>query len=141
MNNKISIQLKKVNKSHYRFLYDLLKERDPRINISHKEMPTYEEHVKFVMSKPYSKWYIIEFKGKMVGTTYLSKNNEIGIFIKKRFQRGEIGKSALEMLIKKNPRSRYLANINPKNKNSINFVKRNGFKLIQHTFELTTQNL
>ena len=38
-------------------------------------------------------------------------------------------------LIKKNPRKRFLANINPKNKNLISFFKKNDFKLIQYTFE------
>jgi len=28
-------------------------------NISHKKMPSYEEHVQFVHSKSYSVWYII----------------------------------------------------------------------------------
>ena len=54
-----SIELRAVSKSDYRFLYNLLKERDPRANISHKKMPTYNEHVMFVSSRPYSKWYVI----------------------------------------------------------------------------------
>jgi L-amino acid N-acyltransferase YncA len=48
----------------------------------------------------------------------------------------KIGTTALNILIKKNRRKRYLANINPKNKKSISFFKKNGFELIQHTFEL-----
>jgi len=136
MNKKTLIKLNKVNKSHIRFLYELLKERDPRINISHKKMPTYENHVKFVLSKPYSKWYIIEYNGKKAGFIYLTKNAEIGIFIKKKFQRKKIGKNALETLMKKNSRTRYLANVSPKNRTSINFFKKNGFKLIQYTYEL-----
>ena len=95
---------------------NLLKERDPSTNISHKKMPTYDEHVKFVQSKPYSKWYII-FKSKQkVGSIYLSKNNEIGIFLSKKFQGKNIGDFALNDLIKKNPGERFLANVNPKNK-------------------------
>ena len=35
-----------------------------------------------------------------------------------------------------NPRKRYLANVNPKNKTSQKFFKKNGFKLIQYTLEL-----
>ena len=42
----------------------------------------------------------------------------------------------METLIKKHPRERYLANVNPKNKKSVNFFKKNSFKLIQYTFEL-----
>ena len=103
-------------------------------------MPTYDEHVKFVQSKPYSKWYII-FKSKQkVGSIYLSKNNEIGIFLSKKFQGKNIGDFALNDLIKKNPGERFLANVNPKNKKSIQFFKNNKFKLIQYTFERTKQN-
>ena len=130
-----SIKLRSIQSSDHRFLFGLLKERDPKANISHKKMPSYSEHVKFVLSKPYSKWYIIEHNRKKVGSIYLSKNNEIGIFIKKTFQGKKLGESAIQELIKKNPRNRYLANVSPKNKKSIAFFKNNSFKLIQHTFE------
>ena len=130
------IKLKPVAKSDHRFLYQHLKERNPAANISHKKMPTYAEHVKFVMSRPYSKWYIIIHKNKKVGTIYLTKQNEIGIFIKNKMQDKLIGQKTLEILMEKNPRKRYLANVSPKNKKSISFFKKNGFKLIQYTFEL-----
>ena len=99
-------------------------------------MPTYNEHKKFVKSKPYSRWYIVVHSNKKIGSVYLSKNAEIGIFLKKEFQAHDIGKKVLKMIIQKNPRKRYLANINPKNTKSINFFKKNHFKLIQYTFEL-----
>ena len=83
MKENPDIKLKPVDKSDFRFLYQHLKERNPSANISHKKMPTYAEHVKFVMSRPYSKWYIIIHKNKKVGIIYLTKQNEIGIFIKK----------------------------------------------------------
>jgi len=41
----------------------------------------------------------------------------------------------LNELMKKNPRKRFLSNVNPKNKKSISFFKNNNFKLIQYTFE------
>jgi hypothetical protein len=132
------INLKPVNKSDIRFLYNQLKERDSKINISHKKMPTYTEHLKFVLSKPYSKWYIIFYKNKKIGNTYLTKTNEIGIFISKSIKVKGIGKIVLEEIIKMNPRSRYLANVSPKNDKSSIFFKKNGFKLIQYTYELTS---
>ncbi len=76
------------------------------------------------------------YGSKKVGSIYLSRQNEIGIFIKKNFQNNQIGRFALELLIKKNPKKRYLANVNPNNKTSINFFKNHKFKLIQYTFEL-----
>lgn len=131
-----TITLRNVNSSDSRFLFKLLKERDPKANISHKKMPTYVEHEKFIKSKPYSKWCIIEFGKSKIGSIYLSKNDEIGIFIKKQFHGKDIGQESLIKFIKMNPRKRYLANVNPKNLISQKFFKKNNFKLIQYTFEL-----
>ncbi|WP_042683755.1 hypothetical protein [Candidatus Nitrosotenuis chungbukensis] len=131
-----SVQLKKIKKSDLRFLFDLLEERDPIVNISHIKMPTYDEHVKFVMSKPYSKWYVAYYDGKKCGSVYLTKQNEIGIHIRKGFPTKQICNNCYEILLKLNPRKRYLANCNPKNTSLINFFKKKGFKLIQYTYEL-----
>ena len=133
---EIEIKLKEVNKSDLKFLYQHLKERDPITRISHKKMPTFSEHEKFVMSNPYSKWYIIIKKNKKIGSVYLTKMNEIGLFLKKEFQNSGLGQRSLELVMELNPRTRYLANVSPKNKRSIKFFKKNGFKLIQHTHEL-----
>lgn len=132
-----NLRLKSVTKADCPFLYELLRDRDPNVNISHKKMPSYDKHIKFVMSKPYSKWYVIQYDDQKVGSIYLSKQNEIGIFIKKEKQNEGIGGRAMKLLLKKNPRSRYLANVSPKNKKSMSFFKKNGFKLIQYTYELT----
>ena len=131
-----SISLRIVRDSDSKFLFELLKERDPRANISHKKMPSYDEHLKFVKSKPYTKWYIILKSKDRIGSIYLSKNDEIGIFLSKKYQGKNIGNDALTELIQKNPRERYLANVNPKNKKSSVFFKNNNFKLIQHTYEM-----
>ena len=130
------IELVNIKKSDIEFLYDLLENRDSRTNISHKKMPSFEQHVKFVSSKPYQKWYIITNNKIRVGSIYLSKQDEIGIFIEKKYQNKGIGKKAIIELMKKNPKKRFLANVSPKNKKSMKFFKRNGFKLIQHTLEL-----
>lgn len=133
------------------FLFNLLKERDSRINISHKKMPVFSSHVKFIASKPYKKWYVViakkytsketkqkkspSFTSTKIASVYLSKNDEIGIFVLKKFQRKKIGEFAISEVMNRNQRKRYLANVNPKNKKSIQFFKKNGFKLIQYTFE------
>ena len=135
--NEPLVKLKTVSKSDYRFLYNLLMERDTRVNISHKKMPTYNQHVSFVSAKPYSKWYVILYGASKAGSIYLTSQNEIGIFIKKSFQSKQIGNIVLHKLIQKNPKKRYLANVNPQNKKSMHFFKNNGFKLIQYTFELS----
>ena len=135
--NEPLVKLKTVSKSDYRFLYNLLMERDARANISHKKIPTYNQHVSFVSAKPYSKWYVILYDTNEAGSIYLTSQNEIGIFIKKSFQSMQLGNIALRKMIQKNPKKRYLANVNPQNKKSMRFFKNNGFKLIQYTFELS----
>lgn len=138
--NELDISIRSVKKSDSNFLYELLKQRDPKANISHKKMPSIKQHENFIRSKPYSKWYIIQNSKNDVGSIYLSKNNEIGIFLIKKNQNNGIGVNALKLLIEKNPKVRYLANVNPKNKKSIDFFKKNGFKLIQHTYELENKS-
>ena len=133
---KYNLKLKEVDEKDVQFLYNLLEERKPVTYISHKKMPTYEEHVNFVKSSPYSKWYIIEVDEERAGSIYLTKQNEIGIFLNEGLQEKGIGSNALNLLIGKNPDLRYLANINPENKKSIEFFKKLGFTLIQYTYEL-----
>ena len=78
--------MKNIRKSDYEFLYNLLLEREEKTNIEHSTPPSFAEHSKFIKSKPYSKWYIIvdENQNRM-GTIYLTKKNEVGIFIKKEY--------------------------------------------------------
>lgn len=128
-------RFKKVSISNADFLYELLVQREPNTNISHKKMPTFLQHKKFVESNPYLYWYVIFFKNVEIGTIYLTNINEIGLHIKKEFHNLEIEKVVLNKLFQKHPRSRYLVNINPKNKKSIEFFKKNGFKLLQYTYE------
>ena len=134
------IKFKKVENEDLNFLYDLLEHRQENSNISHKKMPTFFQHVKFVTSKPYSKWYIIKYNDQKVGSIYLTKINEIGIHIVKEIRRKNVATSALKILMKKNLRIRFLANINPKNKKSIEFFIKQNFKLIQYTYELIPSN-
>ena len=115
-----------------------MSERKQFENISHKKLPSYNNHVKFIKSKPYAKWLLIECREKILGSVYLSKNNEIAIWIKKDIKdyKMKIRKKILEEIITKFTRKKYLTNINPRNKKIINFYKKNGFKLIYSTFQL-----
>ena len=72
------VAINKAKKEHVKLLYDLLSERTPEESISHKSMPTYPEHEKFVQSNPYFAWYLIDVDGQFVGSIYLSKQREIG---------------------------------------------------------------
>ena len=129
--------LKETQKSDWLFLYELLSERKSYENISHKKLPTYVKHVKFVMSKPYSKWYIIYRATEKIGSIYITKQDEIGIHFKEQNLTNKIRSKVLKMIIKKNPRNRYLININPRNTKMKKFLKNEGFELIQHTYEIS----
>ena len=131
-----SIKLNQVTKNDTLFLYDLLKNKDPNANISHKKMPSYDEHVKFVMSKPYTNWYIIEYDKKNVGAIYLSKQDEIGISISNDYEYDQIVKPALKLLMKLNQRKRYLANTSPKDVRSQEFLLKNGFTSLEYVYEM-----
>ena len=131
------IVLKEAQKSDCLFLYELLSERKSHVNISHKKTPTYAKHVKFVMSKPYSKWYVIYHTTEKIGPVYLTKQDEIGIHVKEQNMNNKIRSKVLNMIIKKNLRNRYLININPRNTSLRNFLKNEGFELIQHTYEIS----
>ena len=130
-----NIKLNQVTKNDTLFLYDLLKNKDPNANISHKKMPSYDEHVEFVMSKPYTNWYIIECDKKNVGTIYLSKQDEIGISINNDYEYDQIVKTALKLLMKLNPRKRYLARVSPNDVRSQEFLLKNGFTGLENIYE------
>ena len=125
-------------------LYALLKQRSRRINISHRRMPGWAEHCRFIRSKPYKSWHLLQVstpKPQIVGSVYLSKMNEIGIFLFKKFQGRRYGLAAVQALMMKNKKAgRFLANINPQNASSIAFFRRLGFKHIQNTYELSFTN-
>ena len=131
-----NIKLNQVTKNDTLFLYDLLKNKDPNANISHKKMPSYDEHVKFVMSKPYTNWYIIEYEKKNVGAIYLSKQDEIGISVNNDYEYDQIVKPALKLLMKLNQRKRYLANTSPKDVRSQEFLLKNGFTGLEYVYEM-----
>ena len=138
--SEINISIKSVNDNDIEFLYEMLKERESYQNISHQKMPTFKKHTSFVKSKPYSKWYIVYLEKNKIGSIYLSKNNEIGIFLKKAYNKKGFGSLALKLLFNKNPRKKYYANINPKNSKSIKFFKENGFNLLQQTYVITKKS-
>ena len=150
----IDLKLREVGDSDSGFLYKLLKKRDLKANLSHKKMPSYKQHIKFMKSKPYQKWYIIEKNRKKLGTIYFSKQNEkafgvayrsrskknleiarIGIHFLPEIQSELISQASIQELIRKNPKKKYFTNVSPKNQRLIKFFEKNGFFLFQYTFE------
>lgn len=136
------------NEEFMKFLYELLGERKDYMNISHKEMPTYEQHVHFVMTKPYKGWYVISYGEELIGSVYLSKDDSVGIFIKDKCIGMGVGTAALKFIYKTFDEVETIyANIAPLNSGSIAFFVNMGFKyfsmmkddkghIIQYTYEI-----
>ena len=122
-------------------LFQLLRERRPEESISHKAMPTFEDHCAFVASRPYLAWYLIDhahpaWPSLIVGACYLSKQREVGIAIQKARRGQGHGEAAVRELMRLHP-GRFLWNVNPENTASIGLAHKLGFGLrpIQHTYE------
>ena len=80
-----------------------------------------------------------KFYGKvdiLFGNIYLTNRDEIGIFIKKKFQSQGFGSDALKKFLQKTGKKRFLANINPTNYKSIQFFGKNGFSHITSTYQI-----
>lgn len=114
-------------------LYGLLSERGGTENISHRTLPTMEDHVKFVLSRPYAAWYLIIEGGSCFGAIYLTWKDEIGISVFNKYSG-----AAVEELMNLHPRKKYLVNINPSNERLIEMFSGMGFGHIQNTYEFNT---
>ena len=120
--------------NRHAILYELLSERTPTMSISHTGMPAYGEHVEFVESMPYQRWCFIHSSEEdaYVGTIYLSKQNEIGVFIFSKYQAKGYGKAAVQEIIAQHD-GPFLANVNPRNSVSRGMFEGVGFTHIQDT--------
>ena len=128
------MMLKPVTTDDAKFLFDLLKQREEIVNISHKSLPTWEEHVEFIKNNTYQSWDIIWVDNVRIGNIYLTDRDELGIFLDKKSQSNGYGSIAINEFMKKNGKKRYLANINPTNYKSIQFFGKHGFIHIQNTY-------
>jgi RimJ/RimL family protein N-acetyltransferase len=121
-----------------RLLYRLLEEREPHVNVSHRAMPSWTQHRKFIARRPYTAWYLIKSRGDYVGAIYLTAMNEIGISILSPWRGFGFGPCAIQLLMSKHGHRRYLANINPRNEEWIRMFRRLGFRIVQETYERWT---
>lgn len=116
-------------------LWELLKERSPEQSISHEKMPTWEEHVAYIRKRPVAHWYLIGNEDSWVGSIYLSRRREIGIWVFRVHQRKGYGKAAVEELMRQHP-GKFYANVAPMNYDSHEFFMSMGAKMCQYTYKL-----
>ena len=124
-------------------LYELLAERTPDQSISHKQMPQRFEHNAFVRSRPYLAWYLViaecesavrgAYTVEPVGSIYLSRQREIGVFIFRKHQRKGYARAAINELRRMHPGDFY-ANVAPDNEASHALWRSIGARVIQHTY-------
>ena len=98
LHNQVSLVKVKRNYEHAAILYDFLKKRKHKI--SHKTLPSFEEHAKFVISHPYRVWFLIKTTEGYIGSIYAYKNNGIGISV--NFGKEHFIGPAISLFLKKN---------------------------------------
>jgi RimJ/RimL family protein N-acetyltransferase len=113
-----------------------MKERllEKNTNISHRGLPLFRDHLRFIENKPYKFWHTISLKKEKIGVVYSTKLNEIGIYIINKYRRKGYAKTAIVDVIDNNRETEFKANINPKNTPSIKLFESLGFKHIQNTY-------
>tara|TARA_A100001015_G_C14577367_1_gene551521 strand:- start:155 stop:571 length:417 start_codon:yes stop_codon:yes gene_type:complete len=127
------------NKKQIKELYHLLTNR--RYSISHQNLPSFEEHSKFVSKNPYLVWYLIYKNFELLGSTYIQKDNSVGIDLKLPNKEDVI---EISSYIKKNHlplkpvkslrRGDFFVNISPFDKELIEIFKKLNQKEIQRSF-------
>lgn len=130
----MNLTLRSVKKEDYKFLYKLLKQRPKDECISHRKMPSYKEHVKYLRTFPFFLNIIILVDGKSVGNLYETDRHEIGIHVLPGYD--YLVRNIVEALICQCGRSkeRIYFNINPKDKRFKSLLRKH-CRLIQHTYE------
>ena len=129
MTIKNLVKLKEVTEDNAEFLYEMLKERDSTVNVTHQKLPLFNEHLEFIKSKPYDAWYIIEIESKQVGHIYIDNENRIGWFIKIEFKEFGFVIPAFEELKILHKRKNYFGKVNPNNFEAQNLLTKLKFVL------------
>jgi hypothetical protein len=122
-------------------LYKILKCKQH--NISHKDLPSYEEHKNFVFNHPYRAWYLIKSQDECVGSVYLLKDNCIGLFLLE--PSGDAVKKVLFFVLKKHKplvakksiRAKdFFINVSPTNKELATALEQCMAKVIQVSYSI-----
>ncbi|MFK7993567.1 MAG: hypothetical protein AB8B87_05485 [Granulosicoccus sp.] len=122
-------------------LFSLLQQR--QFGISHRAMPSYDDHKAFVLSHPYRGWFIVQQEQLSVGSVYLLESNHIGINMLAGY--ASLIKPAIDMLcdlfqplpgIASVRSARFVLNVAPRDTEQIDALESAGAVLIQQTYQL-----
>lgn len=129
------------NEEQIYILYQLLKCK--KHNISHTDLPIYEEHRNFVLKHPYRVWYLIKCNSEDIGSVYLQKDNSIGLFLLKPSD--DAVKKVLRFILnnykpltpRKSIRSKdFFINVAPNNKELANALEQCSSRIIQVSYAI-----
>lgn len=121
------MKLHRLDESMWWLPHLLLLERTPEQSISHKTMPTWDEHCEFMRSNPHEAWYWFAAEDhRPAGCAYLGRGREIGIGVLRGNQGQGLATEAISELMRLHP-GRFVANINPANEASIALFRKLGF--------------
>jgi len=152
------VKLDTSDKEDQKFLYEILKFRwsKPYINIKYKhsnQLPSFEDHVKYINSGKFKKFYKIYLQEYPIGMIYIDINNVNGTFLlphllKKAIQNVDIRdvKDTLtarihSALFKDNPEVElHYATVNPNNTASLSALLENGYEMVEYTLAFKTKN-
>jgi len=142
MNMRDNLSYRAMLDTDYGWLYNLLDERMIRlnINISHRRMPAWDEHVLFWESRlyRYKSVEVIEFGGKPCGYLYLSKGlHELGVQCFASFDTKEFYLAVIDHVLETCGLAEILANVNPRHDALIEALRARGFDVCQHTYRGT----
>lgn len=129
-----SLRLRPVNygsSADLGFLYGVLIQRlqDPDSNISHKTLPSWDEHVAYLRSGAYRVHYLATLGERAdfcLGHCYVDYRDCVGVYVQVGFRRHGIAKWMLAELIARHPPP-LVANVNPKNGASLRLFRNAGF--------------
>jgi len=129
-----------INEERLKFLYNLLDTR--KYSISHKNMPSFKDHVDFVYNHPYHKWFIIENQKVLIGSLYIHKDNSVGVDVMKQFEilipdiLSFLEKNFKPLPYIKSLRSKnFFFNLSPENIKLHNLFLSAGYRISQISFE------
>jgi len=122
------------------FLYYLLATRSPAACISHRALPTWDQHLAY-LEKISNEWPAVKMVCENhssspvpVGYYYLTPMYEIGIHTERGKERYH--REILEHIMRVHKGKRLLANVAPSNEFHHQLYRGAGFRLVQETYEV-----
>lgn len=123
-------------------LYDLLLKR--KHTISHKAVPSFEDHAAFVNVHPYRAWYLVLVGDQAIGTFYISNENTVGINITDSSDEALIDNICSHIIAEYAPLPEiksvrgpaFAINVAPDNEFLINALERLNKKVLQISYSL-----